>query len=180
MLTITVPGVELFDETAGKFQTSQDFVLNLEHSLVSLSKWEQIYEKPFLGRDEKSNEEVIGYIKCMTITPEAPPEVYSRLSTQNLEDVNTYINAKMSATWFSDNQKSGPAKEIITSEVIYYWIISFNIPLECENWHLNRLFTLIRVISMKNSPSKKMSPREVAERNRALNEQRRAQLKTRG
>ena len=180
MLTIVVPGGELFDEKSKVFVSSEDFAIDIEHSLVSLSKWESIYEKPFLGKDPKTDKEVLGYIKCMTITADVPEDVYLRFSQDNLDAVNTYINAKMTATWFTDDKSTAPAREIITSEVIYYWIISMNIPLECENWHLNRLFTLIKVISMKNAPSKKMSRREIAERNRLLNEQRRAQYNTRG
>jgi hypothetical protein len=180
VLTITVPGVELYNERTQQFETTEDVVLNLEHSLVSLSKWESIYEKPFLGKGEKTDEETLGYVKCMVITPDVNPEVYTRLINENLISVNEYINAKMTATWFPEDNKLNTSKETITSELIYYWIISFNIPKECENWHLNRLFTLIRVLSVKNSPGKKMSRRELAERNRMLNDQRRAQLGTRG
>lgn len=179
MLTIIVPGVELFDEESNQFKTSTDFVLNLEHSLVSLSKWESIYEKPFLGRDPKSSEEVVGYIKCMTLNTDVPPDVYSRFSQENIDDVNNYINAKMTATWFAD-KKQKPSQEVITAEVIYYWMISMNIPLEFQNWHLNRLFTLIQVISLKNEPGKKLSRAELAARNRALNEERRRKYNTRG
>lgn len=178
MLTITVPGVELFDESSNQFKTSQDAVLQLEHSLVSLSKWESIYEKPFLGKDPKSTEEVLGYIKCMTLN-EVPPDVYSRFTQDNINDVNNYINAKMTATWFAE-KKQKPSQEVITAEVIYYWMVSMNIPLEFQNWHLNRLFTLIQVISLKNEPGKKLSKAELAARNRALNEQRRQQFNTRG
>jgi hypothetical protein len=179
VLTITVPGVELFDEESNQFKTSQDAVLQLEHSLVSLSKWESIYEKPFLGKEAKTTEEVLGYIKCMTLNEDVPPDVYSRLSRSNIEDVNNYINAKMTATWFAE-RKQKPSQEVITAEVIYYWMVSMNIPLEFQNWHLNRLFTLIQVISLKNEPGKKLSKGELAARNRALNEQRRQQYNTRG
>lgn len=180
MLTIIVPGVELFDESTQEFKTTEDYVLQLEHSLVSLSKWESIFEKPFLGSDAKTDAEVIGYIKCMTISTGVPSEVYSRLSVENLEQVNAYINAKMTATWFSEERRQPRSREVITSELIYYWIISLNIPLACETWHLNRLFTLIRVCSVKNGPQKKMSRQEIGARNRALNEQRRAKYNTRG
>ena len=180
MLTITVPGIEMFDEASQKFVSSSDFTMDLEHSLSSLSKWESFYEKAFLGKEQKTNEEIVGYIKFMTLTPDVPDEVYTRLSSGNLADVNTYINKKMTATWFSEDQRAGVSREIITAEIIYYWIISLNIPLECENWHLNRLFTLVRVISAKNAPGKKMSARESGERQRALNEQRLAKYNTRG
>lgn len=179
MLTITVPGVDLFDEASKEFKTSTDFVLQLEHSLVSLSKWESIYEKPFLGKDTKTNEEVLGYVKCMTLTEDVPDDVYLRLSQENVEAVNQYINAKMTATWFAE-KKQKPSNEVITAEVIYYWMVSMNIPLEFQNWHLNRLFTLIQVISLKNEPGKKLSKSELAARNRALNEERRRQYNTRG
>lgn len=180
MLTIIVPGVELFDEKSNEFMLSVDFTLELEHSLVSLSKWESTFEKPFLATGNRSDSEILGYIKAMTVTPDVPADVYSRLSQENLEAVNSYINARMTATWFSDDKIKSPNREIITSELIYYWMLHFNIPMECEHWHLNRLFTLIRVCSEKNAPPKKMSRAEIAARNRELNAQRKAQLKTQG
>lgn len=180
MLTIVVPGVELFDEATQEFKTSEDFVLDLEHSLASLSKWESIYEKPFLGKDEKTESEVIGYVKCMTISTGVPSDLYVRLTSENLDEINTYINAKMTATWFREEPNAPKSREIVTSELIYYWMTGLNIPFECENWHLNRLFTLIRVCSLKTNPGKKMSRNEIAARNHALNEQRRAQFNTRG
>ena len=180
MLTITVLGDELFDESTEEFKTSLNFVLELEHSLAAISKWESKYEKPFLGKTEKTSEEVLGYIKAMTITPNVPPEVYDHLSSENIDAVNNYLNAKMSATWFREGPNQGPNKEIVTSELVYYWMISLGIPFECEHWHLNRLFTLIRVCSEKNAPAKRMSTADLAARNRELNAQRKAQLKTTG
>lgn len=180
MLTIVVPGVELFDEESEKFITSEDYVLNLEHSLVSLSKWESITEKPFLGPNEKTDEEILEYIKCMTISPVSDPNVYSRLTAENLEKVNIYINAKMSATWFSDDKQQPRSREIITAEVVYYWMIALNIPFECEHWHLNRLFTLIRVCNLKSTPQKKQTRAQLASQRHSLNAQRRAQLGTNG
>ena len=180
MLTIIVPGVELFDEESEKFITSDDYVLNLEHSLVSLSKWESITEKPFLGPNEKTDQDILEYIKCMTISPVSDLSVYSRLTAENLEEVNRYINAKMTATWFSDDKQQPRSREIITAEVVYYWMIAHNIPFECENWHLNRLFTLIRVCNLKNAPQKKQTRAQLASQRHSLNAQRRAQLGTSG
>jgi hypothetical protein len=180
VLTIVVPGDEFFNEEKQEFTTRGDVTLDLEHSLVSLSKWESIFEKPFLAPGEKTTEEVLGYIKAMTLTPNIPPEIFSRLSKDNLEQINKYIEAKMTATWFRDSRNVPRNREIITSELIYYWLIMFNIPFEVENWHLNRLFTLIRICNVKNQKPKKMSPGEIAKRNRELNAQRRSQLGTAG
>lgn len=180
MLTITVPGVQMFDETSQEFLTEGDVTLDLEHSLVSLSKWESKYEKPFLGKTEKTNEEVLGYIKCMLLTENVPEDVFLRLSEDNINEINNYIDAKMSATWFNDPPGAPPSRDVITSELIYYWMVTFQIPFECEHWHLNRLFTLIRVCNIKQAKPKKMSRSELAARNRELNARRREQLGTRG
>lgn len=180
MLTIVVPGVEMFDDHAQMFVTKGDVTLELEHSLVSLSKWESEFEKPFLGKDEKTLEEVLAYIKAMTLTPKVPEEIFQKLSEGNIADINKYIDAKMSATWFSDHVPEPKSREVITSELIYYWMTVFQIPFECENWHLNRLFTLIRVCNLKQAKPKKMNRSENAARMRELNAQRKAQLGTRG
>lgn len=179
MLTIVVLGKDYYDEASEKFVTLDDVTLELEHSLVSLSKWESKFEKPFLGGD-KSGEEVFEYIKIMTLTPNVPDEVFHRLSSENVDEVNNYINAKMTATWFNERPGSPRSREVVTAELIYHWLTVFQIPFECENWHLNRLFTLIRVCEAKQEKPKKMSKAEIAARNRDINARRRKELGTKG
>lgn len=180
MLTIYVPEQEFYDEELGEFAVFDSIKLKLEHSLVSLSKWESFHEKPFLNRSEKTDAEALSYIKMMIFSPEEFPEnIVNRLSVSNHEMITEYIGAKMTATWFTKKNKVA-GREIITSELIYYWMISYNIPMQCENWHLNRLLTLIEVCNTKNQPAKKKSRSEIADRNRQLNAQRKAALGTRG
>jgi hypothetical protein len=181
MLTLVVPGVEMFDESTQEFVTQGDVTLELEHSLVSLSKWESIHEKPFLGKEDKTTEEVMSYIKCMMLTENPPEDILQKLSEGNLEDINQYIDAKMTGTWFNDAPGAPRTRDVITAELVYYWMITFNIPFDpCERWHLNRLFTLIRVCNIKQAKPQKMSRSELAARNRELNAQRRARLGSKG
>lgn len=174
MLNLTILLSESFDEANSKFiQHTVD--LELEHSLVSLSKWESEFEKPFLTSKDKTSEEVLAYVRAMCVTPNVPPEVFLKLSQENVDAINTYVNAKMTATWFSENTNQRPGRETITSELIYYWMSALQVPFECQTWHLNRLLTLIRVCNVKNAPQKKMSKREAMQQQRSLNAQRRAQ-----
>lgn len=175
MLEIDVKTEESFDETTNRFVTKR-FRVNLEHSLVSMSKWESIWELPFLGEEEKSTEQTISYIKMMIVGEELPPEVFQELIKSHISSITEYISASMTATKIPERNSSGGPREVITSELIYYWMFSMRIPMECEYWHLNRLITLIRVFGVKNTPKKKMS---LSER-RALNQQRLAKHKTRG
>lgn len=179
MLVIDVPINEGFDEKKKEFVVTESFRIEMEHSLASLSKWESFFEKPFLGKDEKTLEETMWYVKAMTLTPDVPPEVYYKLTTENFEVINAYIRADMTATTFNEtNQKQ--SREIITAELVYYWMVSLNIWIECENWHLNRLLALIKVCNLKNAPAKKMSRSEMLAQRRALNNQRRSSTGSRG
>lgn len=179
MLTITIPARELYDEKNQMFFNTKEQTLRLEHSLVSISKWELKWRKAFLKKDEKTNEEIIDYIKCMTITQNVDPNVYNFLTRSNINEIIEYIDNPMTATTFANNENNN-SREVITSELIYYWMISFNIPMECQRWHLNRLLTLIRVCSIKNTPPKKMNKREVANRYAKLNAARRNKMNSKG
>lgn len=179
MLKILIPETELYDEVREEFITLKSQELQLEHSLVSISKWESKWHKPFLSDKEKSTEEILDYIKCMTITQNVKDETYKRLNGENIKAINDYIGDSMTATTFNDNNNK-PSREIITAEIIYYWMIANQIPMECQKWHINRLLTLIKVCSIKNSPSKKMSRQEILNRNRALNAARKKELNTTG
>ena len=180
MLTITIPATELFNDKTQEFIPLKEQTLQLEHSLVSLSKWESKWCKAFLSKEEKTTEETLDYIKCMTITQNVDPSVYSRLNSSNIKAINDYIQAPMTATTFYEPNQKGQSKETITAELIYYWMIALNIPMECQKWHLNRLLTLIRVCNIKNSPPKKRSKRDIMSRNAALNAARKKQLGTSG
>lgn len=181
MLEIKVPAGEQWDETRQVFVYTEECTLQLEHSLVSLSKWESKWHKPFNTRDRKTPEETIDYVRCMTLTPDVDPSVYSGLTNENIDAINKYIEDPMTATRFSKDINNGKSSsEQITAELIYYWMIAFQIPFECQYWHLNRLLTLIKVCNIKNQPPKKMSKRELMSRNTALNAARRKQYNTRG
>jgi hypothetical protein len=179
VLTIDVVTQEGYDEETEEFVAFSVFSLQLEHSLASLSKWESTYEKPFLSTMEKTPQELMGYIVAMTLTPNVPVEIYSKLSEQNIQEIDEYINSKQTATTFG-NINEDQSREIVTAEIIYYWMVSMQIPFECQYWHLGRLLTLIRVVNLKNAPKKKMSSAEISSRNRELNAQRRAKLGTTG
>lgn len=180
MLKIQVPmSPESYDEQNNRF-VRETFELELEHSLVSLSKWESFFKRPFLGPGDKSEEETLWYIKTMVLTPEVPEEVFGKLSNENFIAINEYIVDSQSATTFREGPKGKGRSEIITAEVMYSWLVMMNIPFECQYWHLNKLITLVRVIQAKSETKKKMNPREIAKQNRELNAQRRAQYGSNG
>lgn len=182
MLTINVPiSPEGWDEAKQEFVEAKYQTLQLEHSLVSLSKWESKWKKPFYSKKGITDEETLDYIKCMTLTKNVSSDVYGHLSRENIKDVMDYIGDLMTATTFGPESKNTSGREVITSELIYYWMIASNIPFDpCQKWHLNRLITLIRVCGVKNTPPKKRSKRDIMSRNAALNASRRKQMNTKG
>lgn len=182
MLKIIVGEQDLFDEETSTFTTSGTGVeLILEHSLVSVSKWESKFKKPFLAGTEKNREETMAYIEAMIVSPvDHPLDIVTMLVAADVAKINEYIESTESATTFPNAPQSKGRTETITSELIYYWMVTFNIPFECERWHLNRLLTLIRICAAKNSKPKKMGRNEAAQRQRQLNMERRAQLNSSG
>lgn len=180
MLKLLVGATDVFDEETDTFGTTGGYELRLEHSLVSLSKWEEEFEKPFLGPGSRTQDEILAYIRCMILDEDPPEDFLHQLSEKNFEAINAHIDAKRTATWFSEIEPQTRNAETITSELIYYWMTIFKINWEAQYWHLNRLFTLIRVCNIKQSKPKKMSHAERARRNRELNERRRQELGTSG
>jgi len=177
VLIITVQGEEYWDVESEKFVHPEAFELQLEHSLVSLSKWESEFKKPFLGPADKTSEEALAYIHAMILTPDISKEVLNLLSEENVDEIREYMATDQTATWFSEERPEAKSGELITNELIYFWLAHFNIPFHpAETWHLSRLFTLIRVANAKNSKPKKMSQAEIYERNKRLNAQRRKEL----
>lgn len=179
MLYITVPANELWDEEKQEFISIKETTLQLEHSLVSLSKWESKWHKAYYSNKSKTSDEVLDYIRCMTLTQNVKPEVYRCLTQDNIAAISSYIEDPMTATTFMEDGNKG-GKETITSELMYYWMIALNIPFECQKWHINRLLTLIRVCNVKNQPPKQMSKGERLRRQAELNARRRQQLNTKG
>ena len=182
MLKVTVPGVEYFNNKTNEIVRTNDTELQLEHSLLSISKWEAKWHKPFISNDPKTADELIDYIRCMTVNNVTDQRVYTSLRTEDINKIKDYIDNPMTATWFSDDKSKGTNREIVTSELVYYWMIALQIPFECQKWHINRLLTLIRICNIKNDPdkNKKMSKADIMRRNAELNAKRRAALHTKG
>lgn len=192
MFKITIKAQEGWDPVKEQFINTPAQTICLEHSLVSISKWESRYKKPFLSSTEKTKDETLYYIECMTITQNVNPVIYKLLDESTLNKINDYISDTMTATWFNDRKPSSEGaapkrtnSEQITSELIYYWMVSYNIPFECQRWHLNRLLTLIRICNVKENQrnggkGNKMSKRDILAQNKALNAARRKQLNSAG
>lgn len=186
MLSLTVLGqeatVELEDGSTA-FVTFGGYNLELEHSLVALSKWESKFKKPFLDDVPKTEEEILYYIRCMAVHPYVPEEIFESLENEHIKQINDYINDPMTATWFNEGPQSSvsTSSEKITNELIYYWIAGFEFDTAVvENWHLNRLFTVLKVANIKNQPEKKKSQAEILDEYRRKNAQRRAQFEGQG
>lgn len=180
MLRLNLPSQEFYIEKTGEFQYVEGQTIELEHSLFSISKWESKWNKSFLSSSSLTKEETIDYIRCMTLTKDVNPLLYAGIGNDHMELINNYIQAPMTATVINRRNQPAPSRKTITSEVIYYWMISCGIPFECQYWHINRLLTLIEVCSAENSPKKKMSKKDIYAQNRALNEARRKAYNTRG
>lgn len=181
MLSITIPAIEGWDEENERFIIlAEEVKLELEHSLVAISKWESKWHKPFLTKDEKSSEEIMDYIKFMTLTKNVDPLVYNRLTEDNIKAVDEYLQDPMTATTISKDKLGKPNREIITAEIIYYWMTALNIPFQCEEWPIKRLLTLVQVCNIKNSPSKKRKASDTLSRYAAANAARKKNLNTRG
>lgn len=179
MLKLKLPGEEFLDERTSRFIRTKPVKVKLEHSLASMSKWESKWEVPFLRDTEKTNEQMLSYIAIMANDKLSTRDL-QRLILDHSEEIKDYIDSSQTATTFNERTQGPPSREIITSEIIYYWMVSFQIPFECEHWHLKKLLALIRVCSLKNQQPKKMNKSELAARNRQLNAQRRARLGSKG
>ena len=180
MLRLFFKELETYDEKENLFSTVPAGEIELEHSLVSVSKWEAIHKKAFLGTETKTYEEIISYLECMAVDGKFPPELLARIDDGHIQQLSEYINSAQTATWFGETKDAPKSREVITAEVIYYWMIHFNIPVEFQYWHLNRLLTLVRVCGVKQEKPKKMGRQEAADQRRMLNEQRKKQFNTRG
>lgn len=180
MLRLKIPAGEFYDEVNNRFIYTKATTLQLEHSLVSISKWESKWEKPFFSKTGQTYEETIDYIRCMTITQNVDPSVYARITNEQINAINEYISKPMTATYLSEDKRKSASREPVTSELIYYWMIAYNIPPEYQKWHLNRLLMLIRVCERKSTPVKKRSPKEIMAQNAAINASRRKRLHTKG
>lgn len=179
MLELTIPRRTFFKESTSEFIEIDETTLKLEHSLISLSKWESKLKKPFLSKEKHSKEEMLYYVECMSVNSNVDSMIYRTIPDEYFKIITDYIDDPMTATTISDNSNSN-SRDIITSEIIYFWMIELGIPFECQKWHLNRLITLIRVCSIKKGPQRKMSKREILEQNQRLNEDRKKKANTKG
>lgn len=181
MLFLNIPmGPERWDEEKEEFVAPSTKTIQLEHSLISLSKWESKWHKPFLSKTPLTAEETLDYIRCMTLTKDVLPEVYDCITQTNIDKVLAYIYDPMTATTFGKGKEKKTSRKVMTAEVIYFYMFSYNIPYECRTWHLNRLMTLIRVFKEENEPKKKRRGSDLASEYAARNRARRQALYGKG
>lgn len=179
MLHIVIPKQELWDEKTERFVNVKETKLSLEHSLVSISKWEAKWHKSFFSTKDKTSEMMLDYIRDMTLTQNVNPDIFNYLTEQNILEIKEYIEDSHTATTIN-NRSNTSRREVITSELVYFWMVTWGIPFECQKWHINRLLTLIEICGIKNQTDKKMSRQEQFSQQRALNAARRKQFNTRG
>lgn len=180
MIQVTIPGGELFDSKTNEFVNFKTTTVSLEHSLISISKWEAKWKKPFFKNEERSLDEIVDYIACMSLNPNIDHRIFHKISSAEVRRVSDYISDPMTATTFNELEDFKNNKQIVTSELIYYWMIAYNIPFECQKWHINRLLTLIRICGIKNAPPKKTSKAEMMRKRAQINAERRSKLHTKG
>lgn len=180
MLTIVIPQMDIFNDDSQQFSVLEEFHLELEHSLISLSKWESFFEKPFMETQKKTTEETLAYIRFMALDERVPAAIFDRITNDHMERINAYITAKMTATWFGATRKGAPNPEIVTAELLYYWMFELKIPMECQHWHLNRLLTQIEVCNKKNAPAKKTNRSEMISDRKRMNAERKAKTNSTG
>lgn len=180
-IKLVIKANEFWDFNKEEFINTEDTIIHIEHSLAAIAKWEGRWKKSFFSNTALTGDELLDYIRCMTIEEDIPSYVYMSLSQENLETIKSYLEDPMTAAWFKEQPKSGKSVgSTLTAEIIYYYMVELGIPFECENWHFNRLMTLIRVCSEKQAVPKKMAKKDIFSQNAALNAQRKARLKTRG
>ena len=180
MLQLFIPKAEYWDEKKEEFvYVGKDVTLKLEHSLISISKWEAKWHVSFF-QSEKTNEMLLSYIECMTLNSDVDQSIYLRLTKEHYDQINKYLSDSMTASTVKDIKKHPRTNEILTSELIYYYMIQYGIPVEFEKWHINRLIMLIKICGAKGDSGAKMSRSEIFKQNKALNEARKAKWHTRG
>lgn len=186
MLTITIPDREYYDPVKEEFGKIKGATLRMEHSLISISKWEAKWKKPFLVKDPpKTEEESFDYFMCMCVDRSIDPDAIRYGLTPNLiNQINAYMGDPYTATTFSSDGPEGkPDRSIITSEIIYWSMIQHNIPIEFEKWNLNRLLTLIKVCNIKQAEAdpkygkgKKLSKSALYAKHNRINEMNKARM----
>lgn len=178
MLEIELEELEAWDDKKQEFVVLKNEVVCLEHSLKSISEWEAKWKVPFLDTTPRTKQMILDYVSCMVVS-EVPKGFLERLKTRDFSRIQEYIDDSRTASWISSEDNTNDGSKV-TSELIYYWMVTAGIPFSAEEWHLNRLMMLIKIYGEKNKPEKKRSREDILERNRELNEKRRREMGTNG